>query len=933
MKRTFAKLLALLSGAIIFFASCGGAATVDPNAGLEVTPGTTSEINPVLISAQELASSLDPNNEKFLLLFYVKGLSTYVDKTAYMWITGGAGKVSAISFTDQKQGSYKYGYMILHDGTNIASGLPSEVGEAMLEEKDVNLIVKNTGSSWSWQTPDLVLPVSSGNKHYLVISEKSSKSPAEVNALTENLVPTITGASMESATEMKVNLSVKLALQGYADSNAFVLKDESGNEVEIADVKTYENKSSDDRTHNFADTLFITLSNKIDFSKIYYLSRDGFGPDKGFKVSTANGLKVSLSDYVYDKDDLGLTFNDDGKVTFKTWTPVASSVTLLLFASSSELETPSKEIPMTIDSATGLCSVTTDVTGFKYYKYRITNNGTTNDVCDIYAKAASADSVAAQIVDINSDSAAIPAGYTNDTAYGSKNTYYNPFGKSGSETKKYMDTIIYEMHIRDWSRLEVADSTGKFLDIADGNKVIEHVKNLGVTHVQILPMFDYAQKNDDDEYNWGYNPYHYNVPEGRYVKDMVDGTDAVKQMRSMIAAFHDAGIAVNMDVVYNHTSGTGLGSLYDMTVPYYYYRLDSAGNYSNGSGCGNETDSSAPMFRKYMIDSLKHWMLDYHINGFRFDLMGLHEADAMKEIYKALSEIDPNVMVYGEPWTGGTTPVVNGAGKSNINSCADETYSLNGVACFNDDFRNAIKGSEYPDFSKGECSAFSTATSNVIIKGLLNKCFSATLGRSINYCECHDNLTLSDKLALVMNGKTSPTSGNWVGVSSDEVRSDIIKLGKQNELKKRDMLAASFMFLAPGTPFINGGQEFLRSKKGDENSYISSDDINEIKQSYIDEYADVTLYYKGLIALRKAYPDAFCYNISPEATRIADGLIKLVLGDFTVFFNSNNSQTSIPEDSQVEGYVVEVSSGEIEIADAKTTASSIGSLSTLIVKK
>ncbi|MBP3772845.1 MAG: hypothetical protein J6I53_09180 [Treponema sp.] len=934
MKKLKKILASLMAMSTLLFFSCktndddGGGSS---SSSLEVSPGTTSEIDPVVVAAQELAVSVDSSENDYVLVFYADGLSTYTDKTAYMWVTGGSGSTSSVPFTDGKQGSYKFGYMILHDGTSIASGLPSEVGEAILEKKDVNLIVKNTGSSWSWQTPDLILPTSSGNKHYLVLGSKTSKENAEIYTLTSSLVPTITSASMESSTEMKISLSVKLGLQGHADSNGFIVKDESGNSVEIADVKNYEYKSSSDRSHNFSDTLYLTLSNKINFSKIYYISREGFGPEGGLKVSTANGLKVSLSDYVYDKDDLGLTFNADGKVTFKTWTPVASSVTLLLFASSSDLETPSKEIPMTIDSGTGLCSVTTDVTGFKYYKYRITNNGTTNDVCDIYAKAASADSVASQIVDINSDTDAIPTGYTNDTAYGTKNSYYNPFGNSGSETKKYMDAVIYEMHIRDWSRLEVTDSTGKFLDIANGTKVINHIKNLGVTHVQILPMFDYAQKNDDDEYNWGYNPYHYNVPEGRYVKDMTDGTDAVKQMRSMIAAFHDAGIAVNMDVVYNHTSGTGLGSLYDMTIPYYYYRLDSAGNYSNGSGCGNETDSSAPMFRKYMIDSLKHWMLDYHINGFRFDLMGLHEADAMKEIYKALSEIDPNVMVYGEPWTGGTSPVVDGAGKANINSCADETYSSNGVACFNDDFRNAIKGAEYPAFSSGECSAYSKSTSNVIIKGLLNKCFSATLGRSINYCECHDNLTLSDKLALVMNGETSATSGNWVGTSSD--KSDIINYGKQNELKKRDMLAASFMFLTPGTPFINGGQEFLRSKNGDENSYISSDDINEIKQDYIDEYADVTLYYKGLIALRKAYPDAFCYNISPEATRIADGLIKLDLGDFIVFFNSNNATTSIGEDYQVEGYTVEISTGEVVIAGSTTTAPSVESLSALIIKK
>ena len=501
--------------------------------------------------------------------------------------------------------------------------------------------------------------------------------------------------------------------------------------------------------------------------------------------------------------------------------------------------------------------------------------------------------------------------------------------ENGTETKKYTDAVIYEMHIRDWSRLEVADSTGKFLDIADGTKVIEHIKQLGVTHVQILPMFDYAQKNNDEDYNWGYNPYHYNVPEGRYVKDMKDGTDAVVQMRKMVNAFHEAGIAVNMDVVYNHTSGTGKGSLYDMTIPYYYYRLNEDGTYSNGSGCGNETDSSAPMFRQYMIESLKHWMLDYHINGFRFDLMGLHESETMKAIYKALSEIDKNVMVYGEPWTGGTSPVKNAAGKATINECADDTYSTNGVACFNDDFRNAIKGSEYPKFSEGEVSGYSKGTSSTVIKGLLHKNFNAALGRSINYVECHDNLTLADKLALVMNGKSSASEGNWVGTSSNQ--SAIIRTGKLTTLKKQDELAASMMFLAPGTAFINGGQEFLRSKDGDENSYISSDEINEIKQEYIDDYIDVTNYYKGLISLRKEYPDCFGGNTSPKAERLTDGLIKYMAGDFVVLFNSLEKDLNI-SDYQLIGKTVDISTGEIVISETSELQNTVSGISTLIIK-
>ena len=924
MKRILKNILQLVMISALCFTGCSSGDSGDSDFGsLEVKPGTTSEIDPVITAASALASSLDAQNEKYLLLFYAEGLSNYTDKTAYMWESGGSGKTSSISFENSAQGSFKYGKMCLYNGSEVAAGLP-DIKTSFEQNLDVNLIVKNTGSGWDWQTPDLILPLSSGAKHYLVISSKTSKEKADVYALTDNLLPSISSAKMETTTEMKVSLTVKLGLEGTPSSNSFILKDNNDNVIQIADVKNYDYKDIDDRSHNFTNSIYLKLAEAIDFSNEYYLSRPGFSPDKGVKVQTGIAGKLSLSDYVYDGSDLGLTLSGN-KASFKTWAPLANDVRLLLFETSASLETPDTIAPMNLDKETGIWSVSDiDVTSYKYYKFRITHGSKSNDVCDIYAKACSSDSVAAQIADISSDPKSMPDDWETE--------YYNPFGNTGSETKAYTDAVIYEMHIRDWSRLEVSDSTGKFLDIANGEKVINHIKNLGVTHVQILPAFDYAEKNENEKYNWGYNPYHYNVPEGRYVKNMTDGTDAVSQFRELIKAFHDAGIAVNMDVVYNHTSGTGTGSLYDMTVPYYYYRLDSEGNYSNGSGCGNETDSSAPMFRKYIIDSLKHWMIDYHINGFRFDLMGLHETETMKEIYKALSEIDKNVMVYGEPWTGGKSPVVNGVSKAKIDDCADSTYSENGVACFNDDLRNAIKGSEYPSFSKGQASS---ADCSVSLRNNLDGLnFTGKIGRSINYVECHDNLTLSDKLALVMNSKKKPESGNWVGVSGESDRDGIVMQGRIEELKKRDFLSACYMFLAQGTPFINGGQEFLRSKKGDENSYASDDDINEIKEAYMTEYTDVTDYYKGLIALRKAYPNNFgnCNSVNVKNLGTSGLIQKYTTTDFTVFFNADSKSYSIDSTEQVSGKIVTISNGIVEIAESETLVSSIPMLSTVIIK-
>lgn len=625
------------------------------------------------------------------------------------------------------------------------------------------------------------------------------------------------------------------------------------------------------------------------------LSAAGTPPYKvtynGKTVTAQPAVSVIDAVFYYDGDDLGLTFSSS-QATFKAWIPVAEKVELLLFEEAGDFKTSDASYEMTRGDK-GVWSYTLDKSaGYKYYQYKITRGGTTVVVSDIWGKAASPDSVASQIVDISTDSSCGPEG-------GWEADYTNPFGNNGTEPKKYTDAIIYEMHIRDWSRAFVEDSTGKFIDLADSEEFVNHLTDLGITHVQLVPVFDYAQTNDDNSYNWGYNPYHYNVPEGRYVENMKDGSDSVKQFRIFIKKLHDAGIAVNMDVVYNHTSGTGDWSLYDKTVPKYFYRMDSTGNYSNGSGCGNEVATNHKMVEKYVIDSLKHWMNDYHINGFRFDLMGLHETRFMKKVYEELSLIDPNVMVYGEPWTGGTAAVVNGVSKSTIDDCA-------GVACFNDDFRNAIKGAEYGGFQQGHVQG--KFSDKEIVKGLKGSLkddggFTDVLGRSLNYVECHDNYTLFDKLAISYLGKTSYDGDLFTAIGPAGLE----------EVKKQDMLSAAFVFLAQGTPFINGGQEFLRTKKGDENSYESPDTINQIDIRFKETYSDVYNTYKGLIALRKANPAAFGANEAAEASTPRPGITKYTTGDFRVFFNATTSDYTIPDGDKT-GYTeaVDVSTGAVE---------------------
>lgn len=643
------------------------------------------------------------------------------------------------------------------------------------------------------------------------------------------------------------------------------------------------------------------------------LSAAGTPPYKvtydGKTVTAQPSVSVIDEVFYYEGNDLGLTFSGS-QPTFKAWIPVAEKVELLLFNEAGDFKTSDASYEMTRGDK-GVWSYTlNNSAGYKYYQYKITRGGTAVVVSDIWGKAASPDSVASQIVDISTDSSCAPEG-------GWETAYTNPFGADGKETKKYTDAIIYEMHIRDWSRAFVEESTGKFIDLADSEGFVNHLKDLGITHVQLVPVFDYAQTNDDESYNWGYNPYHYNVPEGRYVKEMKDGSDSVKQFRTFIKKLHGAGIAVNMDVVYNHTSGTGDWSLYDKTVPKYFYRMDSTGNYSNGSGCGNEVATNHKMVEKYVIDSLKHWMNDYHINGFRFDLMGLHETSFMKKVYEELSVIDKNVMVYGEPWTGGTAAVVNGVSKSTIDDCA-------GVACFNDDFRNAIKGAEYGGFQQGHVQG--KFSDKEIVKGLKGSLkddggFTDVLGRSLNYVECHDNYTLFDKLAISYLDKTSYEGDLFTAIDADGLE----------EVKKQDMLSAAFVFLAQGTPFINGGQEFLRTKKGDENSYESPDTINQIDIGFKNTYIDVYNTYKGLIALRKANPAAFGENYDAEAETLRSGVTKYTTGDFLVFFNATTSDYPIPDGDKT-GYTtaVDVSSGDVE---SETIPSSVPAKGFVILKK
>ena len=730
---------------------------------------------------------------------------------------------------------------------------------------------------------DLIIPASEihdGAKFYISWGDKTVyKSVSECSGLQSAEVTSADGKTIEA----------KVYNAPSATKNDFSVQDKDGNSISITKVEIQGSSAT------------ITLGEGASVDKVPY--------SVTFSGKTVPAmLKIALIDEIYnasDVADLGLTINGSNAV-FKTWAPLATKVELALYSDSGAKKEVNK-IEMT-PGEKGVWTYSGSYRDAKYYQYHITNNSTEFHVSDIWHTVAGPDSVASQIASI-SDEAAVPVGWEED--------YTNPFGKNGDEAKLYSNAVIYEMHICDWSRIENPNSTGKFLDIAKSEEIISHLTDLGVTHVQILPMFDYAQKNDDENYNWGYNPYHYNVPEGRYVTEgYTDGTQAVKEMRTMIQKLHEAGIAVIMDVVYNHTNGTGSGSLYDMTVPEYFYRMNGSA-YSDGSGCGNEVATNHKMVKKYVIDSLKHWMTDYHINGFRFDLMGLHEKETMKKIYEELSQIDPNVMVYGEPWTAKNSPVEEGM------TGAVETTSGYGVGAFDDDFRDAIKGAEYGGFNKGQVQG--VFNDEGILLGLCGKSGkhkrneTEKLGLALHYVECHDNYTLFDKLAISYLEKSNYSGDLFTAIGASGLEA----------VKAQNKLAAAYIFLSQGTAFINGGQEFLRTKQGNENSYASSDAINQIDLSFKTKYIDVYNTYKGLIALRKANSAAFGKNASAQAETVSTGVTKYTTGDFLVYFNATDEAVDITTTGYTKA--VDVSSGTP--TDSATLPATVDAKSFVILKK
>ena len=555
-----------------------------------------------------------------------------------------------------------------------------------------------------------------------------------------------------------------------------------------------------------------------DLEKLFSDKRDKETIDKEMFLFVRSN---DFDNYFSYDGELGALYEKEGTL-LRVWTPTAKSVEVWIYADDS-FKGPSTKIEM-VQKPKGIFEayLPGDQHGTIYvYKILFLNNRESISV-DPYARATTVNGMKSVIADLNR---------TNPDGWGER---LPAFGLPE-------EAIIYELHIRDFSISETSGivNKGKFLGLtekntqnASGRKTgLDYLIDLGITHIQILPMFDYATVDEanltEPQYNWGYDPLNYNVPEGSYSTDPFDPFNRIFELKQMIRTLHDNGLRVIMDVVYNHVYDPKDQAL-ERTVPGYFYRYNADGSLANGTGVGNDTASERHMMRKYIIDSVKYWAKEYHLDGFRFDLMGIHDSVTMNAIREALDKIDPSIIIIGEGWEM-STPL-----PEDLKASQKNAQAMPRIAHFNDSIRVALKGSDFGDekdrgFISGKNYLEDLLLRN--IKGAMHLSSHSSYvdpEQVIQYVEAHDNLTLYDKLL-----RSNPDD-------SEEVRI------------KRHTLATSIVLLSQGVPFIHGGQEFLRTKAGVANSYQSPDEINQFEWERVTTFQESVAYVKGLIALRKS---------------------------------------------------------------------------------
>ena len=623
----------------------------------------------------------------------------------------------------------------------------------------------------------------------------------------------------------------------------------------------------------------IVTAEPIDVTEPYTLTYGADGKEIRMPIwySTADFERK----YTYTGDDLGAVWTAE-ETTFRVWAPTAEAVSVCLYASGNEeAEDLIQTVQMVPDvEGTWVVRVEGDLNG-TYYTYAVTLGDVVVEACDPYARTTGVNGKRAMVIDLRSTD---PVGWDEDKAPHT----------SGSIT----DAVIYELHVRDLSSDPSSGitQTGKFLGLIEAGTTnaagqstgLDHIKSLGVTHIHLLPSYDYAsvdETNPDASFNWGYDPVNYNVPEGSYSTDPYHGEVRVKEFKQMVQGLHEQGIGVILDVVYNHVYNAE-DFCFNNIVPGYFSRIDQDGVYSNGSICGNDTASERSMVRKYIVDSVKYWADEYHLDGFRFDLLGLIDVQTVNEVIEEVHKTHPHIIFYAEGWNMGTQVT-----KENVTLATQaNSKETPGMAYFSDMIRDAVRGSNSNAGKTGYAAGAGGFAANVADSFLGHPTWAKSPSQVVNYVSCHDGLSLFDRLTMSTSDRTL------------------------EERVKMNNLAAAIVMTSQGTPFFQAGEELLRSKplpEGgyDHNSYKSPDSINSIKWDTLSDpvYQDVVSYYAGLIEFRRnhsALRMTSAEEVSEKITQLG-GLDFNVLGfhiapgangeenALVVLFNPNAEATTV----------------------------------------
>lgn len=681
----------------------------------------------------------------------------------------------------------------------------------------------------------------------------------------------VTGTKLKSAV-YNGDGTITAVMTGAIDGDAVSAFEVRGKEETVGVSSAEEGK-------DFNYTL--TLANELDNTKSYFITFDG--SELQVQMPIIYSTEEFEKEYTYTGDDLGAVWSKES-TTFRVWAPTAEEVTLNLYESG----TPSaddliEQIPMTADAnGTWVASKEGDLNG-TYYTYTALLDGAKQESCDPYARTTGVNGKRAMVIDLGSTN---PDGWDKDK---------NPHAGEGIN-----DAVIYELQMRDLSadKSSGIENVGKFLSLTEtGTKTaggvatgLDHLKDLGITHLHLMPIYDFGSVDEtytyENLYNWGYDPVNYNVPEGSYSTDPYNGEVRVSEMKQMVKSLHDNDISVIMDVVYNHVQSAGDFCI-NRLVPGYFSRIGADGSYSSGSGCGNDTASERSMVKKYIVDSVCYWADEYHIDGFRFDLVGLIDTETINEVVEEVHKTHPDVIFYGEGWTLETNMTKEGytlATQLNSESTPEFAY-------FNDTIRDGLKGNVFNTGEVGYVSGARNMEELITENFMGNASWCSSPSQTVNYASCHDNLTLFDRLAT-----SRPDAG----------REDLIRMNN---------LAAAVYMTAEGIPFMMSGEEMLRTKTKedgsfDSNSYMSGDEVNSMKWSDLEneEYQQVYNYYKGLIAFRKAHgalrlSDAATVeeNVKPVegmaenvvAFDISGGVNGETAKEIYVVFNANNEEQTI----------------------------------------